>query len=70
MFREYREKHNYTQEQLAELIEVSTRTIQRIENNEANPSIKSFRKLIKTLKISDEDIAKIVKFELIEKKDL
>ena len=70
MFKEYREKHKYTQEQLAELIEVSARTIQRIENKEVNPNIKNFRKLINVLKITDEDIAYIVKNELIEKKDL
>lgn len=66
MFKMYREKRNYTQEELAELTEVSTRTIQRIENKETNPSIKTFRKLINILKINDTDIATIVKNELIE----
>lgn len=66
MFKEYREKNNYTQEQLSEIIEISTRTLQRIENKENNPSIKTFRKLINILNISDEDIAFIVKNELVE----
>lgn len=59
---------NYTQEELSEMIDISTRSLQRIENGENNPSIKTFRKLIKTLNISDKDIAYIVKNELIEKK--
>jgi len=58
---------NYTQEELSEIIDISTRSLQRIENGENNPSIKTFRKLIKTLNISDKDIAYIVKNELIEK---
>ena len=67
MFKEYREKRNFTQEELAELIDVSTRTIQRIENKETNPKIKTLRKLIHILKIKDEDIIKIIKYELLEK---
>ena len=58
---------NYTQEELSEILDISTRSLQRIENKENNPSLKTFRKLIKTLNISDKDIAYIVKHELIEK---
>ena len=67
MFKKYREENNYTQEELAEIIEISFRQLQRIENKESNPSVKTFRKLIKVLKITDKDIANIVKNELIEK---
>lgn len=67
MFKRYRELKGYTQEELAEIIEVNPRTIQRIENKETNPKIKTFRKLIKILQISDEDINYIIKHELIEK---
>lgn len=67
MFKKYRELKGYTQEELAEIIEVNPRTIQRIENKETNPKIKTFRKLIKILQISDEDISYIIKHELIEK---
>lgn len=67
MFKEYREKKGYTQEELAEIVDVSTRTIQRIENKETNPKIKTFRKLINVLKINNDDIAYIVKFELLDK---
>lgn len=67
MFKRYRELKGYTQEELAEIIEVNPRTIQRIENKETNPKIKTFRKLIKILQISDKDISYIIKHELIEK---
>lgn len=67
MFKKYREENNYTQEELAKIIEISLRQLQRIENKESNPSVKTFRKLIKVLKITDKDIANIVKNELIEK---
>lgn len=67
MIKSYREKRNYSQEELAELIEVSTRTIQRIENKECNPSIKTLKKLINILKINDNDIAYLIKNELLDK---
>ncbi len=65
-FKTYRETMKLTQEELAELLEISPRQLQRIENKESNPSIKTFRKLIKVLKITDADILKIVKEELLE----
>lgn len=66
MFKKYREKYNYTQEELSEKLGISTRTLQRIENKENNPSVKTFRKLINILHINDDDIAYIVKNELID----
>jgi transcriptional regulator with XRE-family HTH domain len=69
MLKTYRERYNYTQEELSEKLDISTRTLQRIENKENNPSVKTFRKLINTLNISDEDIAYIVKNELLENED-
>ena len=61
MFKEYRIKRKITQEQLADLTNLDTRTIQRIENNERTPSIESFSKLIKALDISEEDVIKYIK---------
>ncbi len=61
MFKEYRKAKKLTQEQLAELSELDTRTIQRIENNEREPSIESFKKLIKALNIKDKDILEYLK---------
>ncbi len=61
MFKEYRKLRKLTQEKLAELTELDTRTIQRIENNEREPSIDSFKKLIKVLNIKDKDILEYLK---------
>ena len=67
MFEKYRKKRNYTQEELAELIHVSTRTIQRKEKKDTNPSIATLRKLINILKITDEDLVHIIKYDLLNK---
>jgi len=61
MFKEYRIKRKITQEKLADLTNLDTRTIQRIENNERTPSIESFSKLVKALDISEEDVIKYIK---------
>ena len=61
MFKEYRKAKKLTQEELAELAEVDTRTIQRIESGERVPSIETFRKLIKALNIKDKDILEYLK---------
>lgn len=61
MFKEYRIKKKLTQEKLADLTNLDTRTIQRIENNERTPSIESFSKIVKVLEISDDDILKYIR---------
>ncbi len=61
MFKEYRKLRKYTQEYLAELTNLDTRTIQRIENEEKKPSIDTFRKLVKALEIKDKDILDYIK---------
>lgn len=61
MFKEYRKMRKFTQEQLAELTDLDTRTIQRIENEDTKPSIETFKKLVKILNISDKDILKYIK---------
>lgn len=61
MIKKYRIKNNYTQEQLSELLRISTRQLQRIENEESEPSIKVLKKIIKILKISENDIAYLMK---------
>ncbi len=61
MFKEYRIKRKITKEQLADLTNLDTRTIQRIENNERTPSIESFSKLVKALEITNEDVLKYIK---------
>jgi len=61
MLKAYRIKMGYTQEELAELIEISWRQMQRIEKGKCVPSIQTLKKLILVLNISDEDIAKYIK---------
>lgn len=61
MIKEYRIKNNYTQEQLAEIINISPRQLQRIEKNEDKTKIETIKKIIKVLKIPDEEILKYIK---------
>ncbi len=61
MFKKYRKMRKYTQEQLAELINVDPRTIQRIENKETIPTLENFKKIVRILKIEDKDILEYIK---------
>lgn len=61
MFKKYRVQKGYTQEQLAELLDISPRHLQRIENVEIIPTLDMFRKLVKILNISDKDILEYIK---------
>lgn len=61
MFKDYRIKREFTQENLSELIGISTRHLQRIEKGESEPSLELLRKLIKILNIEDKDIIKFVR---------
>ena len=64
MFKEYRKMRGYTQEYLAELMQMSWRQIQRIENGTSVPTLDTFRKLIKILNINDKDIIKYIKKDI------
>lgn len=61
MIKEYRIKNNYTQEQLAEIINISPRQLQRIEKDEDKTKIETIRKIIRVLNIPDEEILKYIK---------
>lgn len=61
MFKEYRKKRNLTQEELAEVLQISTRQVQRIENSESIPSLKLLKKIITILNINDNDIIKYIR---------
>lgn len=61
MFKRYRIKHGYTQENLAEILNISSRHLQRIEKKENEPSLDLFRKLVKILNIEDKDILNFIK---------
>ena len=56
-----RQEANLTQEKLAELIDISTRQLQRIESGNSDASLLTLRILIDVLKISDEDIVRYIK---------
>ena len=61
MIKEYRIKNNYTQEQLAEIINISPRQLQRIEKDEDKTKIETIRKIIRVLNIPDDEILKYIK---------
>lgn len=61
MIKEYRIKNSFSQEELAEKMDISWRHLQRLEHNESKTTVKTLKKLIKILKISDEDILKYLK---------
>lgn len=61
MIKENRIKKNYTQEELAEIIDISPRQLQRIEKNEDKTKIETIRKIIKVLQIPDDEILKYIK---------
>lgn len=61
MIKECRQLKSITQEQLAEKIGISTRQLQRIENNEESTKIQTLKKIIKALDICDEAIINFMK---------
>lgn len=61
MIKEYRIKRGYTQEQLAELLDISWRQLQRIERDENKTKITTLKKIIKELKIPNEEIINFIK---------
>lgn len=61
MIKENRIKNKYTQEKLAEIIDISPRQLQRIEKNEEKTKITTLRKIIKVLKIPDKEILNFIK---------
>ncbi len=63
ILKEYREKCGFTQEELAEKANLSTRQIQRLEYKESETKIETLRKLIKILNIEDKDVILLIKDE-------
>jgi DNA-binding XRE family transcriptional regulator len=61
MIKENRNKKGYTQEELAELIGISWRQLQRIEKHEEQTKITTLKKLIKILDIPDKELLKFMK---------
>ena len=61
MLKMYRKKMGYTQEELAEILDMSWRQLQRIKNGKSKPSLLTLKKLVIVLNISDDDLAKYIK---------
>lgn len=59
MIKNYRLKANLTQEKLAELLNISTRQLQRIEKDETKTTIAMLIKIKNMLNIPNEEIIKI-----------
>lgn len=61
MIKENRIKKNYTQEELAEIINISPRQLQRIEKDEEKTKIGTLKKIIKVLQIEDKEIIEYIR---------
>lgn len=61
MIKEYRKLRGFTQEELAEKINISWRQLQRIEKNEQDTSVKTLKRIVQVLKIPDKDIINYLK---------
>ena len=61
MIKENRIQKKYTQEQLAEIINISPRQLQRIERYEEKTKIETLKKIIKVLQIPDKEILDFIK---------
>lgn len=61
MIKENRIKRKYTQEELAELINISPRQLQRIEKNEEKTKIETLKKIIRILQIPEKEIIEFIK---------
>lgn len=61
MIKEYRLKNKLSQEELAEEIGISNRHLQRLEHNEENIRISTFKKIVKALDVSDDEILNFIK---------
>ena len=61
MIKQYRKLHKLSQEKLAEEIGISSRHLQRRENNKENTIISTFKKIVKALNIPDDEIIRFIK---------
>lgn len=61
MIKENRLKKNLTQEELAEMIDISWRQLQRIEKNEDETRVQTLKKIVKALDIPNDEVIKYLK---------
>lgn len=61
MIKKYRLAQNMTQEELAEKLGISWRHLQRLERDEKNMKLSLFKKVVKALNVSDDEILRYIK---------
>lgn len=61
MIKQFRKKKNLSQEEFAEEIGISVRHLQRLEKNDENTRLSTFKKIVKALDIPDDEIIKFIK---------
>ena len=61
IIRQYRLKKKLSQEEPAEEIGISWRHLLRLEYNEENIRVSTFKKIVKALDVPDEEILKFIK---------
>lgn len=61
MIKQYRLAKHLSQEELAEEIGISWRQLQRLEYNEENTRISTFKKIVKALNVPDDEIIKFIR---------
>ena len=61
MLKKYRKKNKLSQEELAEEIGISTRHLQSLEKDEEKTRVSTFKRIVKTLNIPDDEIIKFIK---------
>ena len=68
MIKEKRKGKNYTQEKMAEILDISLRQYVRIDNEEDIPRRDILKKLIIILDMSNEEIGKYIR-KIVEKEE-
>ena len=61
MIKQYRLRNKLSQEELAEEVGISWRQLQRLEHSEENTRVSTFKKIVKTLNVPDDEILKFIK---------
>lgn len=61
MIKENRLKKKLTQEELAEMIDISWRQLQRIEKNEEETRVQTLKKIVKALDIPNDEVIQYLK---------
>lgn len=61
MIKQLRKQMHLSQEDFAEEIGISVRHLQRLEKDDEKTRVSTFKKIVKSLNVSDEEILKFIK---------